>query len=396
MIRKILVFLIALSVHPFCRGQVITQQPVNDSICLGQQSAIFILACNTPDVTFTWEYRISPADAWAPINPGMQDFSGIMNDTLLVINAGYYSDFEFRCSLNSRFTDIFLEYSDIVQIIIIQPPVIDFGINQLSVSTDCYTFCPDTFINCFDLSQDTYLISGWFWDFGDGSTSVFQNPNHQYQGPGTYTISLTAWNEFGCNETTRKTVTILPVTNLLVNGPEIICSNQSSDEKDLYYSVTPYCDTCLYDWILPQEYILEKEDIDGATIRIHWKSVEEAVQLELSVIEHNNSCNRDCITGKAFKEVILKAHQSPDTAYKVMRKADDKAILIYLGEDMAMYRWGFTNKSTLDEAVDDEWNFNFCDYYQKFEINLDTNNYEFWVETSESECGECWTRSYYR
>lgn len=35
-------------------------------------------------------------------------------------------------------------------------------------------------------------VSGWTWDFGDGSTSTVQNPTHAYNTPGTYSVSLTA------------------------------------------------------------------------------------------------------------------------------------------------------------------------------------------------------------
>ena len=31
-------------------------------------------------------------------------------------------------------------------------------------------------------------ISGWLWNFGDGTTSTAQNPSHTYTSPGTYTV----------------------------------------------------------------------------------------------------------------------------------------------------------------------------------------------------------------
>jgi PKD repeat protein len=35
----------------------------------------------------------------------------------------------------------------------------------------------------------------WLWDFGDGTSSAEQNPVHQYNSPGSYTVSLTARND---------------------------------------------------------------------------------------------------------------------------------------------------------------------------------------------------------
>ncbi|MCB0397370.1 MAG: PKD domain-containing protein [Flavobacteriales bacterium] len=33
-------------------------------------------------------------------------------------------------------------------------------------------------------------ITNWYWDFGDGSTSVLQNPSHTFAAPGTYNVCL--------------------------------------------------------------------------------------------------------------------------------------------------------------------------------------------------------------
>ncbi len=37
----------------------------------------------------------------------------------------------------------------------------------------------------------------WSWDFGDGSSSRFQNPEHLYAQPGSYSVTLTAMNSAG-------------------------------------------------------------------------------------------------------------------------------------------------------------------------------------------------------
>ena len=41
-------------------------------------------------------------------------------------------------------------------------------------------------------SDNSIGATSWSWDFGDGSTSVVQNPTHTYEEPGSYTVSLTA------------------------------------------------------------------------------------------------------------------------------------------------------------------------------------------------------------
>nr|WP_319539163.1 PKD domain-containing protein [uncultured Methanospirillum sp.] len=44
----------------------------------------------------------------------------------------------------------------------------------------------------------------WKWDFGDGSTSTIQNPNHTYQRPGKYTVTLNASTALGGTSTKVK------------------------------------------------------------------------------------------------------------------------------------------------------------------------------------------------
>lgn len=46
--------------------------------------------------------------------------------------------------------------------------------------------------------------TGWSWDFGDGETSIFEDPVHTFEEPGTYTVSLTASNSIGESTTSRR------------------------------------------------------------------------------------------------------------------------------------------------------------------------------------------------
>lgn len=67
------------------------------------------------------------------------------------------------------------------------PPITSFNSNTTSS-------CNSTF-NFFDLSAN--FPTSWLWDFGDGNTSVLQNPSHSYALGGTYTVSLITYNAFG-------------------------------------------------------------------------------------------------------------------------------------------------------------------------------------------------------
>ena len=71
--------------------------------------------------------------------------------------------------------------------------------------------CADSPVNFIDLSQEAGggAITSWDWNFGDGNSSNLQNPVHSYDAPGTYTVTLTAYNESGCaSNTFEATITI--------------------------------------------------------------------------------------------------------------------------------------------------------------------------------------------
>lgn len=53
----------------------------------------------------------------------------------------------------------------------------------------------------------------WFWTFGDGNSSVVQNPYNTYYANGTYTIIEIVKDQYGCADTARAYLKILNVSN---------------------------------------------------------------------------------------------------------------------------------------------------------------------------------------
>jgi len=51
----------------------------------------------------------------------------------------------------------------------------------------------------YDLSTPMGTINSWLWDFGDNSTSTLQNPQHTYNGTGTYYVCLTITSQASPN-----------------------------------------------------------------------------------------------------------------------------------------------------------------------------------------------------
>ena len=56
-------------------------------------------------------------------------------------------------------------------------------------------------------------ITNWLWNFGDGQTSAFQNPQHAFGSVTNYSVSLVVTSEHGCKDTIRKNVTVIAGPN---------------------------------------------------------------------------------------------------------------------------------------------------------------------------------------
>lgn len=51
-------------------------------------------------------------------------------------------------------------------------------------------------------------IASWYWDFGDGTNSTLQSPNHTFPGYGTYLVKLFITTTSGCTDTAGKFIVI--------------------------------------------------------------------------------------------------------------------------------------------------------------------------------------------
>lgn len=60
-------------------------------------------------------------------------------------------------------------------------------------------------VNFTDMSEN---VSSWEWDFGDGTYSNQQNPEHSYAVNGSYTVSLLAFASDGSNDSTEQIVEV--------------------------------------------------------------------------------------------------------------------------------------------------------------------------------------------
>lgn len=74
------------------------------------------------------------------------------------------------------------------------------------------TACLNTATQFTDLSTTANgTLVGWQWDFGDGNTSLAQNPSHTYITPGAKNVRLVVSNSSGCSDTIIQTIQVNPL-----------------------------------------------------------------------------------------------------------------------------------------------------------------------------------------
>jgi PKD repeat protein len=76
--------------------------------------------------------------------------------------------------------------------------------------------------------SSTNSPTSWYWYFGDGGTSTEKNPVYEYTDAGTYSVSLTATNDAGSNETTETDyITVTAVTSPVVSFTSDVTTGRS-------------------------------------------------------------------------------------------------------------------------------------------------------------------------
>lgn len=170
-----------------------------------QFTATPLIACVEQDIDFTelanneLEYLWIFGDGSFSIDPNPTKTygdTGVYDVTLIVGNNGCYDS---------------LTKENYITILV---PVADFGIVQ-----NCDSILH---IEFYDNSRGADIRT---WKFGDGTTSVEQNPSHKYATPGNYSIRLTVTNlTTGCVDSVIRNINITDIKGGFTEDPPLGCS----------------------------------------------------------------------------------------------------------------------------------------------------------------------------
>jgi PKD repeat protein len=104
-----------------------------------------------------------------------------------------------------------------------------------------------------DITTGSGIIQSWHWDFGDGTTSTVQNPQHSYATPGTYYVCLSVVMSDGtetCCDRICKTVTVSVPPQLCSVKADFTFSGPHGTAQEMYFNSTSTGNgtLCWYYW----------------------------------------------------------------------------------------------------------------------------------------------------
>jgi uncharacterized repeat protein (TIGR01451 family) len=179
------------------------------------------------------------------------------------------------------------------------PPIITNTVNSMMVEM-LPNFTPaadfDYVTNALEASfndASTNEPQSWLWDFGDGNSSVLQNPTHTYATDGTYTVCLTAGNDWGNTQSCEDITVSLTSTSGVAGATGIYlhpnpatatvwvdCSSLSLPQKLVLYSTAGK---------ILQSITLEQQstawDISTLPAGSYWVRTERGTVLPLVVVK---------------------------------------------------------------------------------------------------------------
>lgn len=120
-----------------------------------------------------------------------------------------------------------------------------FTITRVSPEFDFDTVCAGLATTFTDHSITSDVLKAWRWDFGDGTESFEQNPNHIFHTGGKYSVTLWAFSESGDSASITQDVRVLESPVVQYSSPNV-CDREEVIFTDL--SETGSLSGLTYEW----------------------------------------------------------------------------------------------------------------------------------------------------
>jgi gliding motility-associated-like protein len=184
------------------------------------------------------------------------------------------------------------------------------GFSQPPVSETCAPHL----LNFKDESSSFGNIVKWYWDFGDGSTSIEQQPApHSYAEPGKYTVSSVVLGNNGCwSDTNRQLIIVGSIPMVGFETPDSLCAgsplNLSDTSSVLFGTINKWNWTIngvSFDWQYPPpqptttvqkiQVGLSVKTLEGCESEVISKTVRVIPKPAISIPASSNLCAGDTL-----------------------------------------------------------------------------------------------------
>ncbi|NME70881.1 DUF2341 domain-containing protein [Flammeovirga aprica] len=178
------------SVYSSVREVNVESSPITEfdatEVCEGDPT-VFTPDLISNDYTYQWDF-------------GNGAFSSLNKPIHLYAKAGLY---KVQLTLTSKNG---CSYSTVQDVIVKTVPKVSFNVGEVCVN-ESTNFSNTTF-------YDGTSTLSYSWDFGDGQTSIEENPSHTYSTPGVYQVSVSVTTDDGCSAVVTKNVESFPVPEI--------------------------------------------------------------------------------------------------------------------------------------------------------------------------------------
>ena len=129
-------------------------------------------------------------------------------------------------------------------------------------------------VNFTDKSTPAGSVVSWQWDFGDGGTSTEQNPTHQYNDPGWYTVKLTV-SDGTSSDTCVKKMYVLVANNIWYVDGEVTSSGNGTSWEEAFKTIEEGINAAGgYDLVLVADATYNETGSDFGGKKIYLKGVD--------------------------------------------------------------------------------------------------------------------------
>ena len=196
------------------------------------------------------------------------------------------------------------------------------------------------------------MILSYYWDFGDGSTSILRNPSYQYNSIGSYQTYLEVISSDNCSSSIEKTVIIhdLPDVDFVVDRD--VCEDE---------------EIAFYDQSLDKGEIIKWEWAFGDRNQSNLQNPNH-IYLHPGIYDINLSVESEfgCLNS-LFKEDFINVNSIPIASFDMTETKVsllDPTIIFTNTSDSSLYfEWNFDNGEFNSSEITVEVSFDYADIY---------------------------------